>query len=422
MLYLEIIFIYFLTIVTSLGINTLKDLITIKDVVDAGYLIDSKKTYEFNQKVREINKLNSLNFMLIPGLNLLCSLAETFLYLINRNQFLMQLNMLDCLRKMPDTLKEEYESNPGLINAFNICIKDISNDQIMRMPTKEMNEFNEYGSLDEFKKDFEENKTVSLDETIIPNIEAEEARIDSIALCQITKDESYFQLNLRDQENNQIGVFGSPYLTTPEDFRKETFGILSAINCQDLLKLGGNYNWEIPIKFKCDSRDNVNELINEKGERFHISNKGEYQTESLVDDEREVFSGKITQITSASDTFTIQIESENFTTHYVTGNLYYGFGYPLLSKTNNETVKSMACSHYKSYLENILKFLGQDDLLRIGGEPSVLPSILIQRDENGNIIAIGSSENEYHLRINDNHYKIEKGRLIPRKKIEKKLI
>lgn len=464
---IQIILIWLITILGSIGLNILKDLTTIKDVADAGYLIDFKNTSELNDKINEVSKINSRNFMLFPIINLICSLAENMTYTMHRDELIMSLNMFNCLRPMDENLKKEYEKHPTMLNALKIALKDVSNEQRIKIPTKDGKGFNEiryqynetkndfdilgvkgpaenlsyreqkemvlnawreigeqisysYESLEEFGKEFENNKTIELANTKAPDIEADTAYVESIDLCHIDDNESYFQLSLVDEEGSSLGIFGSPYLTSSEDFRKETFGILSAINHMDILSLGGNKQ-EIPIKFKCNSRNIVNELINEDGLSFHISDDGEYITKKMQGDEREVFNGNITKITSSSDTITIQIKSEYFTTHYVSGNLYYGFGYPLLSRTNNDAIKEKSANHYKAYIENLLKFLNTDDLLRVGGEVKKSPKILIERDEVGNIIAIGSEENDYHLRIDENKYKIEKGRLIPRKKVEKKL-
>lgn len=466
---LEIIIFWFLSICASIGFNVLKDLMTLKDVADAGYIIDSKKTSEFNNKVREINKFNSLSFMMYPGVNVIATLAEMFIYFKHRDQLLMQLEMFDCLRKMPESLKCEYDKNPCLLKAFKVVLKDMSNDHTLRVPVKNGEGFNEfryqfndttndidilevngpasslpyreqkeiiinawmeigreasyeYGSLDKFGDAFKDNKEIVLDSDPIKEIPSEKAIIKSIELCQIDENESFFQVTLADEEGNDIGVFGSPYLTSDIDFRKETFGILEAIGCFDLLKLGGNEEACIPITFKCDRRDVIDEIHNSDNQTLHMGTSGEYVTEEMKEDEREVFDGIINSIKSASDTFTMQIRNPHFTTNYVTGNIYYGFGYPLLSQTNNEELIKKASKHYKSYIESILKFCGTDDLLRIGGEPSKYPDILIQRDEVGNIIAIGSSDKEYHLCIAENGYKFEKGRLVVNKNKGKKLI
>ena len=58
----------------------------------------------------------------------------------------------------------------------------------------------------------------------------------------------------------------------------------------------------------------------------------------------------------------------------------------------------------------------------MGGEPVKLPKVLIERDSVGNVIAIGSAHQECHLRITDDNYKIEKGRLVIEKNKGKKLI
>lgn len=466
---LQIIIIWLLTIFASIGLNIVKDLVILKNIADAGYIIDSKKTNEFNDKVREINRFNSLNFMMYLGVNVMVTLMEMLRYTKYRDQLLMQLEMCDCLRKMPESLKKEYDENPSLLKAFKIVLKNASNDQILKIPAKDSEEVNEfryqfddttndidilevtgpaaslsyseqrkmiidawkeigrqvsyqYGSLENFGEALDDNRHIVLDDEPIKDIPSEKAIIKSIKLCQIDGDEIFFQLSLVDENGNNMGVFGSPYLTSNVDFRKEVYGILEAVEEMDLLKIGGNEEACIPIKFKCDRRDIVNEIHNDNNQTFHMNNLGEYVTEETKEDEREIFDGVINSIKSDSDTFMMNIRNPQFATSYVTSNIYYGFGYPFLSRTNNEELINKASKHYKEYIVNLLKFCGTDDLLRIGGEPTKYPETLIQRDELGNVIAIGSPNKDYHLRIVDDGYKMEKGKLVISKNKGKKLI
>ncbi|MCX4365135.1 MAG: hypothetical protein OSJ70_05120 [Bacilli bacterium] len=466
---LEIIIFCVITILASLGVSFYRELLLFKDLADAGYIVDIKKMGEIAEEVEENSKMKSSKMVLKPFFGLLFSAWNLSQYYQYRSQVLNQLNMYETIRKMPENLHREYLKNPTMLNAFMTVLKDYSNIQYMKLPDPETGEINqfryqfnedfseieiievkgpaarvsyreqqemvrnawleigkqvsyEYETLDNFGKSCKDDKIIELDDSPVNEISAEEVQISSIRLRKIDEENSYFEVEFRDSEGKQAGIFGSPYITDAINFRKEVFGILLACGKTNFLKIGGVDNPAIPITFKVNSRDVVNEICNANNQIFHLNDAGEYKTEPSTIDEREIFEGKVTGITSASNTLNISIENENFHTGFVAGNLYYGFGYPLISASNNPELVKRACNHYRQYIENILVFLGTDDLLNMGGEPVKLPKVLIERDSVGNVIAIGSAHQECHLRITDDNYKIEKGRLTIEKNKCKKLI
>lgn len=64
-----------------------------------------------------------------------------------------------------------------------------------------------------------------------------DAYISSIKFIRKDTDNCYWELILVDENNNYIGSFGESYITDSINFRRQTFGILSACNCFDLLRL-----------------------------------------------------------------------------------------------------------------------------------------------------------------------------------------
>nr|MDE6142343.1 hypothetical protein [Bacilli bacterium] len=453
----------------SAGITLYKELLMFKDVADSGYLIDMKKMKDLDDKIKDETKSSTLSWIFFPFLGILFSLANLTKYYQFRNQLLNQLNFFDMLRRMPNELYQEYAKKPTLLNALLTALKAESEIQYISIPDKttgssskiryqfsgdfsdiEIIEIEgpaanltyreqqeliknawieigkevsyEYGTLDNFDAACENGKTIELDDSPIDEIPAEEVQISSIKLCKIDEENSYFEVELIDEFGKKVGVFGSPYITDSVNFRREVFGILLASGINDFLKLGGVEEPTIPITFKCNSRNVVASIHNSKGETFHLNGEGIYKTEPTIQDNQEISFGNVTGIISEINALNMTIENEHFHTHYPTGNLYYGFGYPLISSSSNPELIAHACNHYKEYIENILDFLGTDDLLRMAGEPIKFPKVLIERDSTGNIIAIGQKEQECHLRITDNNYKIEKGKLVVDKNKSKKLI
>lgn len=458
-----------ISVLASAGVTFYKEVLMFKDVADAGYLVDLKRMGELDDKIKEETKSNSFAMIFFPFFGILFSLSNLAKYYQFRGQVLNQLNLFDSLRRMPDYLYKEYAKNPSMLNAFMTVLKDVSNTQYMRVPDKDtgiLSEFRyqfnedfsdveiievkgpaanlpyrkqqeiiidawmevgkqvsyEYGTLENFGKSCEKDKNIELDNSPVNEIPAEEAEISSIKLRNIDEDNSYFEIALKNKEGESIGTFGSPYITDSTNFRREVFGILLACGTNDFLKLGGVDEHSIPITFKSNSRNVVNEIHNANNQMFHLNSQGVYATEQTTQDDRELFEGNITGIVSKSNSLNITIESENFHTVYPTGNLYYGFGYPFISESDNQELLSRACNHYKEYIENILRFFDTDDLLNLGGTPLKKPKVLIERDSTGNIIAIGKEGSESHLRITDNNYKIEKGKLVIAKNKSKKLI
>ncbi len=466
---LDVIITCIVTVLAGLGISGFKELVLMKDLADNGYLFDIKRTKEFIEEVDANRHLDSWKINFIPFFGLAFSLINLTQYFLFRQQSLMALNMSQTLQRMPENLQREYQQNPSLLKAFLINLTNVSNDQYIVIPDKKGNQSSkfryqineetndieildvkgpatslsypeqkemiikawqelrrqiayEYETIDGFEEAFKDSKEIVLDDSPLENILAEEAQIASIKLRQIDADNSYFEVSLVDEEGVSLGTFGSPLITDPINFRKQVYGLLEACNITDLLKLGGKANINIPITFKCNSHNHVNEIHNTNNQTFHLTSEGEYLTEETQADNREEFEGSIASIVSENEAFIIRINNPHFTASYNTGNIYYGFGYPRLSETKNPELTKKATRHYQKYLENILKFLGTDDLLKVGGEPIELPKVLIKKDESGNIIALGNQEKDYYLCISHNGYKIEKGKLVINKNKGKKLI
>lgn len=105
-----------------------------------------------------------------------------------------------------------------------------------------------------------------------------EAYISKMEFIRTDKDNCYWNLTLVDDNNNYIGTYCKPHISDEINFRKQTFGILSACNCYDLLKLSSENPIPLQIFFKEKPDGGVEELINQSG-RLLRYREGNYEIE-----------------------------------------------------------------------------------------------------------------------------------------------
>jgi len=124
--------------------------------------------------------------------------------------------------------------------------------------------------------------------------------------------------------------------------------------------------------------------------------------------------GIIRSIISQSGVFTIMIETEVFATFYVTGNVYFGFGYPLVCTGTelDERYVNLSANQFRTFIESILKIYKVNDLLLLGGnEKENYPKVKISLNSKGDVVAIGNDKNNYYLLQRSNCYEIVSGNL-----------
>lgn len=243
-----------------------------------------------------------------------------------------------------------------------------------------------------------------------------EAFISSIEFVRINKDKCYFKVKLVDDNGNLIGYFGDSKINDNINFRKQLFGILAACDCFDLLKLSSDKPEFLSIYLEYDSFDRITSVINMDGNGLSCLDDGRYgvskhDLEKLGGIENR---GKILSISSRSGVFMIMVETRVFVTHYVTGSVYSGFGYPLdwnISKLEPHYI-NLSAMKFRTFIESILKIYKTNDLLLLGGSDIVnYPKVLIEVDPKGKVVAIGNDKNDYYLKKNGNSYEIVNGNL-----------
>lgn len=133
MLYLCI---YLLTILLSIAGETLLTFKMIRDVADAGYLIDKRKFDESLKKIKEISNadilLNNKLIKFIPIVNLLNLLKMYDDYNKSNITLISQLSIMGVLNEMTEEEKKEYSKKPTALKAIKI---DANREMKLKEPT-----------------------------------------------------------------------------------------------------------------------------------------------------------------------------------------------------------------------------------------------------------------------------------------------
>lgn len=121
---MQYLFMYLLTILGSMVGETMLVLRMIKDVADAGYLLDKEKLSESLKKMKETSgvdlSLNNKIIRLIPIVNLLNLLKIYSNYNSQRETIITQFSVMGVLKDMTDEEKREYNKKPTAIKAIKI--------------------------------------------------------------------------------------------------------------------------------------------------------------------------------------------------------------------------------------------------------------------------------------------------------------
>lgn len=214
----------------------------------------------------------------------------------------------------------------------------------------------------------------------------------------------YFSLEIQSIDGKVYHV-DKPLLSDPISFRKQVFGIMAACNQFDLLRLSNDH----PIyKEVTGYYSNGLQIIeNEKNEWFSYDKKQSvYFCDQSNQNVKELFSvavnrklpdisidkGKIESISSGSGVLQIFFKSNGLGTFMNTGQVYYGFGYPIgIGSTEDKEGVKISSLAFQSFILCIMKFYGVDDLLELSGKIDKYPIVDITVDKN-KVISITSLE------------------------------
>ena len=251
-----------------------------------------------------------------------------------------------------------------------------------------------------------------------------EGYIKSIKYRKLNKYEGYFLVTIINEKGVKIGTFGSKEFTSPVEFRKETFGIMAALDTFDLLKIGSRTPNKLKVYIKDDNYERIYRITNQNGMTFTKDQNNLYIVKrniikNLFNKENQSNIETIESIKSISDTFTMLLTDGPCFRFYVTGDVYYGFGYPLLERSSIETKYVITSSlQYLTYMRSILKLYGTNDLMNLSLTDEVeYKKITYLTDESGRIIGIGNKNKNIYLISSQNTYEL----LNEEKLYEKKL-
>lgn len=227
----------------------------------------------------------------------------------------------------------------------------------------------------------------------------------------------YFLVELQD-ENGKIHIVDKPFSASESNFRKQLFGLMAACNQFDLLKLCtdspvyknviGYYSNGLQI------------LENDENKWFsYDKKKGTYFCENCDKNIKRLFDfaierkvrdvsvtkGKIESIESGSGVFQIFFKGDSLGTFMNTGQIYYGFGYPIgLGDSKDIEGVRKAVVSFQSFIINLLKFYNVSDILDLGGKKDIFPVVDISL-EKGKVVSITSLDTGMGI-ILDNNFEI----------------
>ncbi len=244
-----------------------------------------------------------------------------------------------------------------------------------------------------------------------------EAIVKKIELKKIL---SKYYLKITMESEKKEYILSNPLLNDPINFRKQVFGILSACNCYDLMKLGRDNPIPKPaIGYYLQGRG-YKIFENEKGEWFTFYEKtGRYScrkadeaTKKLIKMAQQnkisavsIEKGTIEKIISESGTFQILFKREQGGgSFHLAGQIYYGFGHPIHIGDNAcESEKIDSAQTFTSYIVNLMKFCREEDMLKLGGEVERYPKVEIMLDHSNKIKTITNAVTGLGLGIERNY-------------------
>lgn len=227
-----------------------------------------------------------------------------------------------------------------------------------------------------------------------------QAVIQKLELKKI-KNRHYIKIELID-ENGVKRNIDNPLLSDEISFRKLVFGILSACNCYDLMRLATNNPNHKKIIGYCQNGLQI--LQNENNEWLSLDRySSQYICKKPSRKTRKVFEmlikqkkfnidkeeGVIESIVSESGTFQLLFTSKLGTTFFLTGQIYYGLGYPIdigYDITPSNELKS--AKMFTSFIVSLMKLYGINDLLKFGGNINNLPIVEISINNDNKITSI----------------------------------
>lgn len=229
-----------------------------------------------------------------------------------------------------------------------------------------------------------------------------------------------YYLKVTMESQNKEYVLANPLLSDPINFRKQVFGMLSACNCYDLMRLAR----EVPVP-----QEAIGYYFEGKGYKIFENKEGQWMsfnaktgtyscqkadedTKQLIKmaEERkisnvEVSKGTIERIRSESGVFTMLFErEEGGSSFFTTGQIYFGFGSPInIGNKATQSEKMESAKMFTSFIVSLMKFCNKEDLLKLGGEIERYPEVDITLDHSNKINSIRNATTGLGFSIGKNY-------------------
>ena len=116
---MEIILFIIMSILISLGIETVNELSIFKEIASLGYKLDLNKIDKYIDK-KDNNRW--LFMLMIPGLNIVESIKRLNKYSKYKTEIHKIIDDTDLFIKLDDEVYDDFLDNPKSINAFNILL------------------------------------------------------------------------------------------------------------------------------------------------------------------------------------------------------------------------------------------------------------------------------------------------------------
>lgn len=228
----------------------------------------------------------------------------------------------------------------------------------------------------------------------------------------------YLKITMESQKKEYI--VSNPLNSNPINFRKQVFGMLSACNCYDLMRLARKnpipqeatgYYFEGRGYKILENKDGKWFSFNEKTGVYLCQNADEY-TKNLIRMAQKhnisgiaVNEGTIESIMSRSGVFSILFQSKNDeVSFFTTGQVYWGFGSPInIGNNANESEKIASAKMFTSFIVSLLEFCGKDDLLKLGGDIETYPEVEITLNHSNKVNSIRNANTGLGFCIGKNY-------------------
>lgn len=144
----------------------------IKDIANAGYKFKPENLSKIIEKINpNVNKINKIK-LLIPGFNIFDTFVSAYQYNQKSAYIIDELITLDAIEAMSDKEIKEYQENPKIITALNICINRKNN--IIDKNTNEQVEHNvqnDENSINDIASHLEDETQPSKNSELRKNLE-----------------------------------------------------------------------------------------------------------------------------------------------------------------------------------------------------------------------------------------------------------